>query len=49
MAQLAARGRAAYDADIAVARACQYNVIRLHQILADEINTARLLLGADDK
>jgi uncharacterized protein with HEPN domain len=102
MAQLAARGRAAYDADIAVARACQYNVIRLaadlerlgeewlearpavpwrlikgmrnriahnywtvdddivwavieqhapqlHQVLADEINTARLLLGADDK
>nr|WP_187361048.1 DUF86 domain-containing protein [Phytoactinopolyspora mesophila] len=29
MAQLAERGRAAYDADIAVARACQYNVIRL--------------------
>jgi uncharacterized protein with HEPN domain len=29
MAQLAARGRAAYDADIAVVRACQYNVIRL--------------------
>jgi uncharacterized protein with HEPN domain len=102
MAQLASRGRAAYDADIAVARACQYNVIRLaadlerlgeewleahptlpwrlikgmrnriahnywtvdndivwavvvqhapqlHQVLADEINTARLLLGADDK
>lgn len=29
MAQLATRGRAAYDSDIAVARACQYNVIRL--------------------
>ncbi|WP_166351174.1 HepT-like ribonuclease domain-containing protein [Phytoactinopolyspora limicola] len=29
MGQLAARGRAAYDSDIAVARACQYNVIRL--------------------
>jgi len=29
MADLAGRGRAAYDADIAVARACQYNVIRL--------------------
>lgn len=27
--QLATRGRAAYDSDIAVARACQYNVIRL--------------------
>ena len=27
--QLAARGREAYDADIAIARACQYNVIRL--------------------
>jgi uncharacterized protein with HEPN domain len=27
--QLAARGRQAYDSDIAVARACQYNVIRL--------------------
>jgi len=27
--QLAARGRRAYDTDIAVARACQYNVIRL--------------------
>lgn len=26
---LAARGRQAYDADIAVARACQYNIIRL--------------------
>jgi uncharacterized protein with HEPN domain len=29
MAHLAARGRAAYDSDIAVMRACQYNVIRL--------------------
>jgi uncharacterized protein with HEPN domain len=29
MHQLAVRGRAAYDSDIAVARACQYNVIRL--------------------
>lgn len=29
MTRLAARGRAAYDSDIAVARACQYNVIRL--------------------
>jgi uncharacterized protein with HEPN domain len=29
MSQLAERGRAAYDSDIAVARACQYNVIRL--------------------
>lgn len=29
MSQLAARGRTAYDSDIAVARACQYNVIRL--------------------
>lgn len=29
MAQLADRGRPAYDADIAVARACQYNVVRL--------------------
>jgi uncharacterized protein with HEPN domain len=29
MAQLAARGRTAYDRDIAVARACQYNIIRL--------------------
>jgi uncharacterized protein with HEPN domain len=29
MSQLAARGRAVYDSDIAVARACQYNVIRL--------------------
>jgi uncharacterized protein with HEPN domain len=29
MSQLAARGRATYDSDIAVARACQYNVIRL--------------------
>ncbi|WP_236793717.1 HepT-like ribonuclease domain-containing protein [Amycolatopsis sp. GM8] len=29
MTQLAARGRPAYDSDIAVARACQYNVIRL--------------------
>jgi uncharacterized protein with HEPN domain len=29
MRQLAARGRGAYDADIAVARACQYNVVRL--------------------
>jgi uncharacterized protein with HEPN domain len=29
MAQLAARGRAAYNSDIAVARACQYNIIRL--------------------
>ncbi len=27
--QLAARGREAYDSDIAVARACQYNIIRL--------------------
>lgn len=27
--QLAARGREAYAADIAVARACQYNIIRL--------------------
>ncbi len=37
MAQLAARGRAAYDADIAVARACQYNVIRL---AADSIRSS---------
>ncbi|MBC6450925.1 HepT-like ribonuclease domain-containing protein [Actinokineospora xionganensis] len=29
MTQLASRGRPAYDADIAVARACQYNVVRL--------------------
>jgi uncharacterized protein with HEPN domain len=29
MTQLAARGRDAYDSDIAVARACQYNVVRL--------------------
>nr|MDT0664999.1 DUF86 domain-containing protein [Micromonospora sp. DSM 115978] len=29
MAQLAAHARAAYDSDVAVARACQYNVIRL--------------------
>ncbi len=29
IAQLAHRGRPGYDADIAVARACQYNVIRL--------------------
>ncbi|MQA87577.1 MAG: DUF86 domain-containing protein [Streptosporangiales bacterium] len=29
MGNLAARGREAYDSDIAVARACQYNVIRL--------------------
>ncbi len=29
MAHLAARGRAAYDSDIAVMRACQYNVIRI--------------------
>lgn len=29
MSQLAARGRDAYDSDIAVARACQYNIIRL--------------------
>jgi uncharacterized protein with HEPN domain len=29
MRQLAERGRAAYDSDIAVARACQYNIIRL--------------------
>ncbi|MGH8827750.1 MAG: HepT-like ribonuclease domain-containing protein, partial [Jiangellaceae bacterium] len=29
ISQLAARGRAAYDSDIAVARACQYNIIRL--------------------
>ncbi len=29
MVGLAARGRAAYDSDIAVARACQYNVVRL--------------------
>jgi uncharacterized protein with HEPN domain len=29
MAQLAARGRDAYDSDIAVKRACQYNIIRL--------------------
>lgn len=29
MTQLAARGREVYDADVAVARACQYNVIRL--------------------
>ncbi|MCA2206681.1 HepT-like ribonuclease domain-containing protein [Nocardia rosealba] len=28
-AELAARGRAAFDADIAVVRACQYSVIRL--------------------
>ena len=102
MAQLAARGRAAYDTDIAVALACQYNVIRLtadlerlgeawleahptvpwrlikgmrnriahnywtidddivwavieqhapqlHRALADEINTARLLLDTGDK
>lgn len=29
MSQLASRGRHAYDSDIAVARACQYNIIRL--------------------
>ncbi|WP_035812832.1 HepT-like ribonuclease domain-containing protein [Jiangella gansuensis] len=29
MTQLAKRGRSAYSTDIAVARACQYNVIRL--------------------
>lgn len=29
MNQLASRGRQAYDSDIAVARACQYNIIRL--------------------
>ncbi|MEV0435485.1 HepT-like ribonuclease domain-containing protein [Nocardia sp. NPDC050413] len=29
IADLAARGRASFDADIAVARACQYSVIRL--------------------
>ncbi|WP_239342375.1 DUF86 domain-containing protein [Frankia sp. CiP3] len=29
IAHLAARGRAAYDSDIAVARACQYSIIRL--------------------
>ncbi|NDJ89689.1 HepT-like ribonuclease domain-containing protein [Mycolicibacter kumamotonensis] len=29
MIQLASRGRQAYDSDIAVARACQYNIIRL--------------------
>jgi|SRR5699024_2668069 len=29
MTELAARGRQAYDSDIAVARACQYNVVRL--------------------
>lgn len=29
MDQLAERGRYAYDSDIAVARACQYNVLRL--------------------
>ncbi|WP_040923902.1 HepT-like ribonuclease domain-containing protein [Saccharomonospora iraqiensis] len=29
MGQLAARGRSAYDTDVAVTRACQYNVIRL--------------------
>ena len=29
MSQLASRGRPAYDSDIAVARACQYNIIRL--------------------
>lgn len=27
--QLAARGREAYESDVAVARACQYNIIRL--------------------
>ena len=35
MAQLAARGRDAYDSDIAVKRACQYNIIRLRRILSD--------------
>lgn len=29
MNQLTSRGRQAYDSDIAVARACQYNIIRL--------------------
>jgi uncharacterized protein with HEPN domain len=29
MAQLATRGRDAYESDIAVKRACQYNIIRL--------------------
>ncbi|HEU0190411.1 MAG TPA: hypothetical protein VFR17_03945 [Mycobacterium sp.] len=29
MKQLASRGRQAYDSDIAVARACQDNIIRL--------------------
>lgn len=29
LSQLAARGREAYDSDIAVTRACQYNIIRL--------------------
>lgn len=29
MRELAARGRATYEADIAVARACQYNIVRL--------------------
>ena len=29
MRELAGRGREAYDSDIAVARACQYNIIRL--------------------
>ncbi len=29
IAELASRGRAAYEADLAVARACQYNVVRM--------------------
>ncbi|MGH8776147.1 MAG: HepT-like ribonuclease domain-containing protein [Jiangellaceae bacterium] len=29
IAHLVTRGRAAYDSDIAVARACQYNIVRM--------------------
>ncbi|MEB3064652.1 MULTISPECIES: HepT-like ribonuclease domain-containing protein [Mycolicibacter] len=44
MIQLASRGRQAYIADIAVARACQYNIIRLAadlERLGEEWITAR--------
>lgn len=44
MNQLVSRGRQAYDSDIAVARACQYNIIRLAadlERLGDEWIAAR--------
>ncbi|MGH3966795.1 MAG: HepT-like ribonuclease domain-containing protein [Mycobacterium sp.] len=44
MNQLVSRGRQAYDSDIAVARACQYNIIRLAadlERLGEEWITAR--------